>query len=199
MEGNEIVVEILEDKGERRPRARVPAPGIVVDLAAAAGEADDELWLAWGSRLGRGEPARWQRSLARVGKGGNVNERSLGHETLDAHLQGLVPLAPDRAAVLYRVAKDSGKVARFGALSLSPPARVGAAALIAYDVPGTQEIALTSLGDDVTAQGVASDPAAAVLAGSFRGALRAPSGAVLATQRCGVFLGTVAVDEAQRR
>jgi hypothetical protein len=188
-----MLVEVFGADGSRETRARVPAPGAVVDLEAATGVGDDDLWLAWSLKTGRGDSERWERRLAHVGKTGLVNERSLGHEDVNAHVHGLLPLGADRAAVLFQVWKERGQRLRFGVFQLDPQAQAGEAVLVAYDVPGKEESAVAALGDDVTVLGVASDPLVAALTGWFRGTLRGPSGPALAQHACGMFVGTVSL------
>lgn len=193
VDGSAIVVESVSERGERAPRARIWTGGAVVDLAAAPAAAD-ELWLAWSVRLGRGEPARFQRLLARIGATGAVNERGLGREDLNVRIHGVVPLGPDRAAVLFQVWKARGERARFAALELDARAEISAAALVAFDVPGTEEVTLAATGDDAVGLGISGARGEALLTGWFRGPLRAGAPVAPAPQhRCGMFVETVGI------
>jgi hypothetical protein len=193
-ERHEIVIQSVGERGERSVRLRVAAGGPVVDLDAAAGSGDD-LWLVWSARLNRGEPGRFRRVLARVGANGAVNERALGREDLDAHVYGVAPVAADRAAVLYQVWKEPKQPARFGALSLDEKPEIAAAALVAYDIPGQDEVALAALGDGVTALGLAARSGGVLATGWFRGPLRVWARGEPGAARCGLFVQSVTAGE----
>lgn len=197
LDGTFLVAETIDAAGARAQRASIGTGGMVVDLAAAAG-ADDALWLAWSARLGRGEGARSRRVLARADPSRAVNERELGREALDARVQAVVPLAADRAAVLWQVTKKAREAARFGLLELPEKRAVSAAVLVAYEIPGNGETALATLGDDAAGLAAAgrSDvvgDAELAVTGWFRGALRSWAKGPVAEAPCGVFVDRVEV------
>jgi hypothetical protein len=197
LDGSFLVAETIDAAGLRVPRASIGTGGIVVDLAAAAG-ADDALWLVWSARLGRGEGARSRRVLARADPSRVVNERELGREELDARVHAVVPLAADRAAVLWQVAKKAREEARFGLLELPEKRAVSAAVLVAYEIPGNGETALALLDDDAAGLAAAgrSDvvgDAEVAVTGWFRGALKSWWAGPLGEAPCGGFVERVQI------